>query len=89
MLNERLRIIVSKPNRVAQICRDQEAIARNAECVRRLCRLYPDNGDEGDGVPAGATCTHPRMRCPSNCGKPCGHWFCPDCGLTWDDRAEK
>jgi len=43
-------------------------------------------------LPVGVTCTHPLMRCPSGtngCGKPCGHWWCPDCGLSWDDGAEK
>ena len=38
--------------------------------------------------PIGATCTHPRMRCPNGthgCGKACGHWWCPDCGLSWDE----
>lgn len=31
------------------------------------------------------------MRCPngdSGCGKDCGHWWCPDCGLSWDDGFE-
>ena len=42
-------------------------------------------------LPVGATCAHPRMRCPngdSGCGKECGHWWCPDCGLSWDEGAE-
>jgi len=42
--------------------------------------------------PVGATCTHPRMRCPNGengCGKACGHWWCPDCGLSWDEGAGK
>lgn len=42
-------------------------------------------------LPIGATCAHPRMRCPngeSGCGKDCGHWWCPDCGLSWDDGFE-
>lgn len=41
--------------------------------------------------PIGATCTHPRMRCPNGetgCGKACGHWWCPDCDLSWDEGFE-
>ena len=35
----------------------------------------------------GLSCTHRRMRyC---CPKPCGHLYCPDCGLSWDEAAEK
>ncbi len=42
--------------------------------------------------PIGATCGHLRMRCPNGthgCGEACGHWWCPDCGLSWDEGAEK
>lgn len=38
------RLVVQKPNRLAQIARDPEAIARNAEWLRRMCRRYPDDG---------------------------------------------
>lgn len=32
-------------------------------------------------------CSHPRMRyC---CDHPCGHLVCPDCGLAWDQGANK
>lgn len=34
----------------------------------------------------GISCVHRRMR---ECHPGCGHWSCPDCGLTWDDGAEK
>lgn len=35
----------------------------------------------------GLACAHPRMRyC---CPVPCGHLTCPDCGLAWDEGAEK
>lgn len=38
-------------------------------------------------IPRGAFCEHPRMNyC---CTKPCGHLVCPDCGLAWDEGAEK
>lgn len=37
-------LTVTKPNRVAQICRDPEAVARNAESVRRVAREYIDDG---------------------------------------------
>ena len=31
-------------------------------------------------------CAHPNMQtCCSPC---CGHYYCDDCGLTWDDHAE-
>ncbi len=31
-------------------------------------------------------CDHKRMR---ECHPGCGNWICRDCGLTWDDDAEK
>lgn len=37
-------------------------------------------------IPEGATCTHPDM---TECHPGCGHFYCPDCGLTWDDGAAK
>lgn len=43
-------------------------------------------------VPEGAMCTHPNMyEChPATADRPgCGHFYCPDCGLTWDDGAER
>ncbi len=39
----------------------------------------------GDNVPKGALCLHNRMR---ECHPGCGHYKCPDCGLTWDESAE-
>lgn len=30
-------------------------------------------------------CEHPRM---AECHPGCGHWSCPDCGLSWDDWGE-
>ena len=31
-------------------------------------------------------CAHPNMvECHPGC---CGHFHCPDCGLSWDDGAE-
>ena len=44
----------------------------------------------------GLTCTHPRMCCPNNVppviwpctNKRCNHYYCPDCGLSWDDGSE-
>lgn len=32
----------------------------------------------------GLGCTHSRMR---ECHPGCGHFECPDCGLTWDEGA--
>jgi len=32
------------------------------------------------------TCEHPRMR---ECHPGCGHYHCPDCGLTWDHYAQR
>lgn len=33
----------------------------------------------------GLNCAHMRMR---ECHKGCGHYYCPKCGLTWDEAAE-
>jgi hypothetical protein len=37
-------------------------------------------------LPKGARCAHRRM---TTCCSPvdCGHYYCPDCGLLWDDHA--
>jgi len=32
-------------------------------------------------------CSHPNMQ--TCCPECCGHCYCPDCGLTWDDYAGK
>jgi len=34
----------------------------------------------------GLSCEHPHMK---ECHPGCGHFECPDCGLTWDDGAER
>jgi len=34
---------------------------------------------------AGVSCLHRRME---ECHPGCGHWHCPDCGLSWDDDGE-
>jgi hypothetical protein len=39
-------LIVTRRNRVAEICMDPEAIARNAESVRRAAREYIDDGSD-------------------------------------------
>lgn len=57
---------------------------RHEALVRQAVDLF-----QGQRLPPGVTCVHPRMRCPSNCGKQCGHFYCPDCGLSWDDGAGK
>jgi ribosomal protein L37AE/L43A len=36
-------------------------------------------------MPTGATCEHPRM---TECCPGCGHWHCPDCGLTYDEGTD-
>ena len=33
----------------------------------------------------GWACNHPNM---SECCVGCGHYSCPDCGLTWDDGED-
>ena len=33
---------------------------------------------------AGMDCDHPNMK---ECHPKCGHWECPDCGLSFDDGA--
>ena len=33
----------------------------------------------------GITCNHRRMR---ECHEGCGHWSCPDCGVSFDDWGE-
>lgn len=35
-------------------------------------------------IPAGAACDHLNM---DECHLNCGHWCCPDCGLTWNDEV--
>ncbi len=34
----------------------------------------------------GITCDHPNM---AECHKGCGHWTCPDCGVSFDDGAQQ
>jgi len=36
-------------------------------------------------VPPGAMCTHPMM---NECHLGCGHFYCPGCGLTWDNGTD-
>lgn len=36
-------------------------------------------------LPAGATCDHQNM---SECHESCGHFYCDDCGLSWDEFGE-
>lgn len=63
------------------------AIWANVERVAARVQQWPAWKRRGPtGVPKGATCTHPRMR---ECHRGCGHYSCPDCGLEWDDHAEK
>ncbi len=38
-----------------------------------------------DPLPKGATCNHEHMM---ECCEGCGHFHCPECGLTWDEFAE-
>lgn len=55
----------------------------------------PDVNQKAVGVetvPRGVNCDYPRMMCPNNatkeypCMNPdCLHFYCPDCGLSWDD----
>lgn len=33
-------------------------------------------------------CAHKRMK-QCHTKPPCGHFYCDDCGLEWDDHAEK
>lgn len=33
----------------------------------------------------GISCEHPNM---DECCPDCGHWHCPDCGVSWDDWGE-
>ncbi len=47
--------------------------------------------DLNDPIPKNApikelpkNCEHKRMK---TCHPKCGHWYCPDCDLTWDDGA--
>ena len=54
--------------------------------VRDLNNLGPKK-PKPDPIPN--NCPHRRMR--EHClvkGKGCGHWECPDCGLSWDDASE-
>ena len=34
------------------------------------------------GIPIEALCEHPNM---VECHEGCGHYSCPDCGLSWDE----
>lgn len=36
-------------------------------------------------VLVGLACRHPQL---AECHPGCGHWYCPDCDLEWDDHAE-
>jgi hypothetical protein len=51
---------------------------RYMDDIREKCHLLEEI------VPEGAVCTHPKM---IECHRGCGHYHCPDCGLTWDDNA--
>lgn len=39
---------------------------------------------EAETTLAGMDCDHPKM---DECHKGCGHWVCPDCGISFDDGA--
>jgi hypothetical protein len=40
---------------------------------------------EGELNFQGVACDHQRM---IECHPGCGHFYCPDCGLTWDDGCD-
>jgi len=43
-----------------------------------------------EGIFRGVSCDHRRMRecCGGVCGSGCGHYYCPRCGLEWDDGCD-
>jgi hypothetical protein len=66
----------------------------NLRCVGRVTRyLRAGNVTIEDlqkhpwmvaAVMRGFTCNHKKMK---ECHPGCGHYYCPDCGLAWDDYS--
>ena len=49
--------------------------------IEQLVQPCPEGSDPR---PRGATCEHPNMR---ECHEGCGHYYCSDCGLSFDEQA--